>query len=82
MANKHMPNENNEMNELFRMINEMESRSLDDDIESAIQQYGGNASYVPPEKGFNPDLEQVNLADLLITLSGFIRRIKQGFPTE
>ena len=69
MANKNIPNEQkNEMNELFRMIHEMESRTLDEDIESTILQYGGgNADYIPPEKNFNPDAVQANLADLLIT---------------
>ena len=69
MANKNIPNEQNQnMEDLFRMINEMESRALDEDIESTILQYGGgNAAYVPPEKGFNPDAVQADLADLLIT---------------
>ena len=66
MANKHMPNENNEMNELFRIISEMESRALDDDIEATIQRYGNN-EYSSTEKELNPDLVQFDLADLLIT---------------
>ncbi|MBQ6848594.1 MAG: class B sortase [Clostridia bacterium] len=58
----------NEMDELLRMLDSIEGRTLDDEVEETIRRYGAGASgaYVPPEKGFNPDQPQSDLADILI----------------
>ena len=58
----------NEMDELLRMLDSIEGRTLDDDVEETIRRYGAGASgaYVPPEKGFNPNQPQTDLADILI----------------
>ena len=59
-----------EMDDLFRMLDSMESRPLDEDIEETIRRYGyGDTpadAYVPPEKGFTPTAEAADLSALLI----------------
>ena len=59
-----------DMDDLFRMLESIESRSLGEDIEDAIRQYGygdmPSSSYVPPEKGFTPNVESTDLSALLI----------------
>ena len=73
MANnkKNIPaGQDSDMEDLFRLLDSMEERSLGDDIEDAIRQYGygdtPSAAYVPPEKGFNPNVESADLSALLI----------------
>ncbi len=63
-------NNEHEMDDLFRMLDNLEGHSLGEDIEETIRQFGyGDApssAFVPPEKGFNPDIPQSDLDHLLI----------------
>jgi len=79
MANNvNKPEQNgNEMKDLLRMLDQIENRSLDEDIEEAILHYGYGEDKpqeaILQEKGFVPDMVQGDLSELLIT---------PGIPTE
>ena len=63
-------NSNNDMDELLRMLDSMEGRNLDEDVEDTIRKFGyvGTPAtpYIPPEKSFTPSGDVSDLSQLLI----------------